>query len=69
MKCIIEDAGSNYSAYLEVLDGVVTTGRTVEEIKTRMVEALEAYKESCKELGALVPDVRSEDLEFVMTGE
>ena len=48
---------------------MVTTGRTVEEIQTNMVEALEAYKESCMELGAVVPDVRSEDLEFVMAGE
>ena len=69
MKCIIEDAGSNYSAYLEGLDGVVTTGRTVEEIKTNRVEALEAYKESCMELGAVVPDVRSGDLELVMAEE
>ena len=66
MKCIIEDAGPNYSAYLEGLDGVVTTGKTVEEIKTHMAEALEAYKEACKEVGLAVPDVRAQDLEFVM---
>ena len=66
MKCIIEDAGPNYSAYLEGLDGVVTTGKTVEEIKTHMAEALEAYKESCMELGVTVPEVRAQDLVFVM---
>ena len=38
MKCIIEDAGPNYSAYLEGLDGVVTTGKTVEEIKTAVAK-------------------------------
>ena len=66
MRCIIENAGSNYSAYLDGLDGVVTTGRSIDEIKVNMAEAIAAYKEANEELGFLVPDIKVEELEFVL---
>lgn len=57
MKCMIEDAGTNYSAYLDELDGVVTTGKTIDEIKINMAEAIAAYREACAEMGITIPEI------------
>ena len=57
MKCIIEDAGTNYSAYLDELDGVVTSGKSIDEIKINMAEAIAAYCEACAEMGIPVPEI------------
>jgi len=37
---VIEDAGTNYAAYVIGLDGVITTGSTVEEVIENMQEAI-----------------------------
>lgn len=40
---IIEDAGENYSAFSPDVPGCVSTGKTIEETKTNMEEALRAH--------------------------
>ena len=67
MKCIIENAGTNYSAYLDGLDGVVTTGQTIDEIKVRMQEAIAIYQECCREDGFPVPSITID--EYVLADE
>ena len=51
IKVIIEKADRNYSAYLDGIDGIVTTGANVSEIKSNMYKAINAFVEECEELG------------------
>lgn len=52
---VIENAGSNYSAYSPDLPGCVTTGTTVEETKANMEGAIEFHIEGLREEGLPVP--------------
>jgi predicted RNase H-like HicB family nuclease len=62
---VIEDAGSNYSAYVLDFDGCVSTGETVEEVIENMREAIEAHLELMVESGEEIP----EPLGFVGTAK
>lgn len=42
---IIERTGSGFSAYVDGLDGVVTTGSTMSEVRINITEALDLYYE------------------------
>lgn len=55
LNVIIENAGANYSAYIEGVDGVVAVGATIEEAKQNMLGAIRIYKEVCEEDGFDVP--------------
>jgi predicted RNase H-like HicB family nuclease len=52
---VIEKGEPNFSAYVPDLPGCVTTGRTVEEIKANMREAIELHIEGMKEDGEIIP--------------
>ncbi|HEY3172239.1 MAG TPA: type II toxin-antitoxin system HicB family antitoxin [Thermoanaerobaculia bacterium] len=52
---VIENAGSNYSAYSPDLPGCATTGTTVEETKTNMEGAIEFHLEGLREEGLPIP--------------
>jgi predicted RNase H-like HicB family nuclease len=52
---IIEWAGANYSAYVPDLPGCISTGRTLEEIKRNIQEAIEFHLEGMREDGDLIP--------------
>ena len=52
---VIEDAGSNYSAYVPDLPGCVATGRTVAETEVAIREAIEFHLEGLREDGSPVP--------------
>lgn len=41
---VIEKGANNYGAYVPDLPGCITTGRTVEEVKQNMVEAIELHQ-------------------------
>lgn len=56
LTVIIEKADNNYSAYIDGIDGIVTTGNSIDEIKKNMVEAIELYVETCKELDLECPE-------------
>jgi predicted RNase H-like HicB family nuclease len=53
MRCILEKTSSGYSAFIEGLDGVVATGRTVQETKRRISEAFLLHLDGLKEDGEL----------------
>lgn len=59
---------NNYSAFIENLDGVVATGATIEEIKENLLDAIDDYVETCKEMGCDLPDELKGDydIEFKM---
>ena len=56
---IIEKGERNYSAYLPDLPGCVATGKTLEEVKQRMSEAVELHLRGMREDGLLIPEPTS----------
>ena len=52
---IIETGKQNYSAYLPDLPGCVATGKTVEEVRARMREAIELHLAGMREDGLPIP--------------
>lgn len=52
---VIEKADHNYSAYAPDLPGCVTTGRTLDEVKRNMREAIEFHLDGLREDGAAIP--------------
>ena len=51
----VEMTENNYSAYVEVLPGCVTTGKSMDEIKANMQEAIEGHIEVSREFGDEIP--------------
>jgi predicted RNase H-like HicB family nuclease len=56
---VVERGPNNYSAYVPDLPGCVTTGKTIEEIKTNIREAIELHLEGLMEEGGPVPEPSS----------
>ena len=56
---IIEKGESNYSAYLPDLPGCIATGKTLEEVKERMREAIELHLRGMREDGLTIPEATS----------
>ena len=52
---VIENAGSNYSAYVPDLPGCVATAATVEEAERSIREAIEFHLEGMREDGTPIP--------------
>ena len=52
---VIENAGSNYSAYVPDLPGCIATGETVAEAERRIREAIEFHLEGLRADGAPIP--------------
>jgi len=53
---IIETGQENYSAYLPDLPGCIATGKTIEELKQRMREAIELHLDGMREDGLPIPE-------------
>ena len=53
---VIEDAGANYAAYVIGLDGVITTGDTVEEVIENTHEAIPFHLEGMRLHGEELPE-------------
>ena len=62
---IIERAENNYSAYLEGIDGIFAVGKSVDEIKTGIIDSIEVLKEECKEFGGEIPEALKGDYELI----
>ena len=60
---VIERGPNNYSAYVPDLPGCVTTGKTIEEVKADIREAIELHLEGLKEDGVSVPEPSSVAIE------
>ena len=56
---IIEKDERNYSAYLPDLPGCIATGKTPEEVKQRMNEAVELHLRGMREDGLPIPEPTS----------
>jgi predicted RNase H-like HicB family nuclease len=52
---VIEKGARNYAAYVPDLPGCVSTGATLEEVKTEIREAIEFHLEGMKEDGTPIP--------------
>jgi predicted RNase H-like HicB family nuclease len=52
---IIEEGKRNYSAYLPDLPGCIVTGKTIEEVKQRMREAVALHLHGMREDGLPIP--------------
>ena len=52
---VIEEAQSNYSAYVPDLPGCVATGATVEEVEAQISEAIRFHIDGLEEDGLPVP--------------
>ena len=48
---VIERLPNNYGAWVPDLDGCVSTGATLEDVKVNMVKAIEMHIESLREHG------------------
>ena len=55
---VIEKANGDYSAYAPDLPGCVATGKTLEEVKARMREAIKMHIEALREDGMPIPPPR-----------
>ncbi|HEY2975564.1 MAG TPA: type II toxin-antitoxin system HicB family antitoxin [Pyrinomonadaceae bacterium] len=53
---IIEKGETNYSAYFPDLPGCIATGKTLDEVKQRMSEALEMHLRGMREDGLPIPE-------------
>lgn len=65
LTVIIERTENNYSAYLQEVDGIVATGRSVEDIKAGIIESINVLLEDCKEFGGIIPPELSGDYSLV----
>ena len=61
----VEKSENNYSAFIETLLGCVTTGKTMDELKRNMYEAVEFHLEGMAEDGIDIPDPFNEKYRLV----
>ena len=61
---VIEQADSNYSAYVPDLQGCVATGSTLEDVERNIREAIQFHLEGLKEDGLSIP-VPSSSVDYV----
>lgn len=57
---IIEKANKNFSAYLPGVPGCVATGKTIEEVKKNIKEALAMHLEGLAEDGQPAPEPKAQ---------
>lgn len=57
---VIEKAENNYSAYVPDLPGCVATGRTIEETRRQINEAVEFHLRGMREDGLAIPEPTSQ---------
>ena len=56
---IIERGERNFSAYLPDLPGCIATGKTIDEVRQHMTEAIELHLEGMREDGLPIPEPTS----------
>jgi len=61
---VIEQADSNYSAYVPDLQGCVATGSTIEDVEREIREAIKFHLEGLKEDGLSIP-IPSSSVDYV----
>jgi len=53
---VIEPSPNNYGAWVPDLDGCVSTGKTLEEVKENIAEAITMHLEIMRAHGEVVPE-------------
>jgi predicted RNase H-like HicB family nuclease len=53
---VIEKGKDNYSAYVPDLPGCVSTGQTLDDVKSNIAEAIELHLEGMREDGLTIPE-------------
>lgn len=61
---VIENAGSNFSAYVPDLPGCIATGESVQEAEAQIREAIQFHLEGIREDGEAIPQPSS-SVEYV----
>jgi len=61
----VELSENNYSAYIEMLPGCVSTGKTFEELKNKMQEAVEFHLETSSEFNDEISAIFDADFELI----
>jgi predicted RNase H-like HicB family nuclease len=61
---VFEKAENNWGAYVPDLPGCITTGKTLDETKRNIHEAIELHLESMREVGEPIPEPSTE-VDFV----
>ena len=61
----VELTDNNYSAYIDILPGCVSTGNTFDELQQNMKEAVDFHLETGREFGDDIPGVFDKNLELV----
>ena len=56
---IFEQAKSNWAAYVPDLPGCMTTGRTLEETKINIREAIQGHLDTLRQFGDPIPEPSS----------
>jgi predicted RNase H-like HicB family nuclease len=56
---VIETTKNGFSAYCPDLDGCITVGKTLQQTKKNMQEAIELYIEELLEMGAKLPEQKN----------
>jgi predicted RNase H-like HicB family nuclease len=62
---VVEKTGNGFSAFLEGVDGVVATGKALDEVKRLLIEAIEMHVETSKELGEPIPEILHGEYEVI----
>ncbi len=68
LKVIIEKAANNYAAYIDGVDGIAVTGKSIADIKQKMQEAVSFFIEVAIEDGSYIPEPLQGEyrFEFIM---
>ena len=62
---IVEKTENGFSAYIEGVDGVVATGKVLDDVKNLLIEALEMHIETSKELEEPIPAILNGKYEVI----
>lgn len=57
---VIERSPNNYGAWVPDLDGCVSTGKTLEEVKVNITEAITMHLELMREHGQAIPELSAQ---------
>ena len=60
----IEETKTGYSAFVEEVDGVVATGKTLDKVKENLISAVEYHKDGILEFDEELPACLEGELTF-----
>jgi predicted RNase H-like HicB family nuclease len=66
---VVEEGPNNYSAHVPDLPGCISTGKTLDEIKANIREAIELHLEGMMEDGLPIPEPTSVAIEIDLPAE